>query len=146
MWYDIQIIDATEHTFNGIAALLPMLIGEIQLREKNNCNEPLQIIKLCHPHDDKGRYFISYGILIDIISIYGLADYSGWLLFYNCCCNFGSMRDSYAKIEEYIEKYTNENKVKMTEIEINGQKFINLMKNRILPFKHGMPKMMRNRK
>jgi len=84
LWYNIQLIDATEHTFNGVASFLPLLIGEIHLREKDNCKEPLRIIRLDHPHDDQGRYFISYGILIDVISSHGMADYSGWLLFYNC--------------------------------------------------------------
>ncbi|MDO8577921.1 MAG: hypothetical protein Q7R50_01935 [Dehalococcoidales bacterium] len=82
LWYQIQVIDASEYTkFNGLPALYRLLMGSQQFKNKNHIAEMISVVKLIHPYSSRGNDY-SYAIFIE----FGSA--SGWLLFLNCAYDY----------------------------------------------------------
>lgn len=131
LWYEIEFIDASEGTvFNGVATFVNLLAGTVVMRKRIGAKEKVYVIKLRHPTSDPNIYHFSYAILMGVSGI--LSDYSGWLLFYDCCYNTGSGIQGLKWADQWITEYLNENLIELTEIEVDKERFINLMKKRLL--------------
>jgi len=132
-WYEIELIDASDYGFNGVASFVPALIGSIQMRRELKSNDKINVIKLIHsPEETSDRHDFSYGILINVGSTTGLSDYSGWLLFFDCCSDKGSTSSGYEFTEDWLRRYIKEGFVDIQEITVGKKQFLKLMKHRLI--------------
>jgi len=132
-WYEIELIDASDYGFNGVASFVPVLIGSIQMRQELKSNDKINVIRLVHPpKDTSDRHDFSYGILISVGSTTGLSDYSGWLLFYDCCSDKGSTSPGYEFVERWLNRYIKEGSIDVQQIIVGKKQFLKLMKHRLI--------------
>lgn len=119
LWYDITVIESSDKPFAGVSTFIPLLIGLVALDRTLHSDSPTRVLKFMHPQQDFRLVDISYAILIPLGGLYGLADYSGWIVFLDCCSNFGSTREMYQIAERHIRRYQRNNKIDLTEITIS---------------------------
>ncbi len=132
-WHDIELIDASDFGFNGVASFVPALVGSVQIRKDLKSNDKIHIIKLVHPPEDTSeRHDFSYGIFISVGSTTGLSDASGWLLFYDCCSDRGSASSGYKFAEDWLSRYAKKGIVDMQEMIVGKKQFLKLMKHRLI--------------
>lgn len=118
LWYDITIIESSDKPFAGVSTFIPLLIGSAALHRTLHFDSPTKVLRFLHPQQDSRFVDISYAILIPLGSLYGLADYSGWIVFPDCCSNFGSTREMYRIAERHIRRYQRNNKIDLIETTI----------------------------
>ena len=129
LWYDIELLEtSTNAIFNGIPAFLTLLAGVVESKSILANGDQAIVCKFVHPlSSDENDY--SYGVLIETGS--PIADYSGWLLCYDCCGDYPNFTDvSQAMAEMLIERYLKGNKILLREMTIEK----NLFKKGILEY------------
>ncbi|MDV0445720.1 hypothetical protein MmiAt1_13140 [Methanimicrococcus sp. At1] len=116
LWYPVEIMEGI--VFNGSSTFIPQLIGLTEI--KKAYDEKVHVRRFIHPINDRdyiGNDY-SYGILIDAFS--NIADYSCWIIFYDCCGDYSGFGGSeHQAIEEIIEKYNDKIIIQQTIIEKN---------------------------
>jgi len=101
LWYPIQALPS-EAVFSGASSCVITIEGNIGLKYRLNVDEKIIIIRFTHP-EEYGTAF-SYAVLIDAFGT--IADYSGWLLFYNIGADYGGFSyGSYRYVEETLASY-----------------------------------------
>lgn len=133
LWYDIKLIDASESMFSGIPVFVPMLIGSVQLRRTGKRDDTIKVIRLVHPTGSEHRRDYSYAVLSGLVGSHGLTDYSGWLLFFDCCADAGSTSSLFQDAERYIGRYEKKGFIDVRTIKIDKRRFLSLMRHRIQP-------------
>lgn len=105
LWYDFEILfEARSKVFSGTRTFIPMLIGEVHRREIIGDQDKIEILRI--RHGSKGRSNYSYGILIESFGF--ISDYSGWLIFFNCCNDYsGNANRMRLEAEDVITRYSN---------------------------------------
>lgn len=130
LWYEIELIDGSDFDFSGVAAFIPMLIGLVERKKELEATEKVQLIRLIHGSPIEHRRDYSYAVLVEL---YGtISDYSGWILFYDCCSDAGSTSPGYELAEEYIGRYLKDNLISVAEWPIDKKRFLKLMRNRLV--------------
>lgn len=101
LWYPIQAL-SSEAVFSGSSSCVITIEGNIALRSRMNNEEKIQVIRFTHS-EDRGSSF-SYAVLIDAFGT--IADYSGWLLFFDCGATTGGFSySSYMFVEDTLSLY-----------------------------------------
>ena len=138
LWYDLELLDASKNEiFNGTPAFNVLLSGSAELKLKYANGDRAIICKFVHPGNSKNNEY-SYGVLVEVNTNTGFSDYSGWIIFYNCCNDFTGFsgsghRISERLIKEYSEKdvvYLREMNIKKTELKKYLEEKANTGKNK----------------
>ena len=133
LWYDIELVDASSTIFNGVLTFISLLVGAVEMRRNLSNPDKLSVVRLIHPAGGPDRRDYSYGILLEEYGSMGLTDYSGWLLFYDCCGDYSGFAGSeHARAEFYIQRYEKLGKIVVIEHTIDKKMFIQLMKQNLL--------------
>jgi hypothetical protein len=99
LWYDANVLD-TESVFNGVPAFASTLLGSVELARAFRNSEPVKVIIFKHPAGMENQFDYSFAILIPANTSFGISDYSGWLVFFDCATDhsgFGGSLLQFAK-------------------------------------------------
>lgn len=133
LWYEIELIDASESTvFNGVATFVSLLTGTVEMKRRIGAREKVHVIRLVHPTDEPNRRDFSYAILEEIFGSFGISDYSGWLLFYDCCYDSGSGVQELRFAEQCISDYLRDGLIELMERTVDKGEFLKLMGKSLL--------------
>lgn len=110
LWYPVQALPQSgSYVFNGVPAFTLTLLGSIERKRLFSIDEETLIIRFVHPQKDiqwKQANNYSYAILVEAFG--SIADYSGWLIFFDCCGNYSGFAGSeYESAELFIKHYQN---------------------------------------
>ncbi|XHH08987.1 MAG: hypothetical protein ACFCUE_15695 [Candidatus Bathyarchaeia archaeon] len=103
LWYPVQAM--TGMIFNGVAAFSRLLIGDVRLKRAFDNPDKTIIARFVHPVEcptGENQHDYSYAILVDAFG--SIADYSGWLIFYDCCGDYSGFSGSEHQFAESIIK------------------------------------------
>ena len=79
-------------------------------------------------------YDYSYGILIQAFSSIGIADYSGWLIFFSCATDYSGFGGSlHAEAEMFIEKFLDDKSLNIREIIMDKSLFREYLEHKKRP-------------
>ncbi|MGB6873001.1 MAG: hypothetical protein WBE46_02470 [Dehalococcoidia bacterium] len=132
-WYDIELVDASSTIFNGVLTFISLLSGTVVLRQRVGNSDPLLVMRIKHPAGGADRHDYSYGILLETHGSFGISDYSGWLLFYDCCGDYSGFAGSqYAMAEQEIQEHLNQKVIEIHEVTIPKDNLLNLMRGKLL--------------
>lgn len=133
LWYPVEFVDASEaNIFNGVATFASLLSGIVEMNKRVGEKDKTPVIKLTHPTDDPDLYHFSYGALVELRSYSGMSDYSGWMLFYDCCYNSGSGVEGLRFADQLISEFSQGGFVQLAEETVRREEFLELMKGRLL--------------
>lgn len=133
LWYDIELVDASSTIFNGVLTFISLLNGAVVFRQRVRNSDPVLVMRVKHPAGGPDRHDYSYGILLEARGSFGISDYSGWLLFYDCCGDYSGFAGSqYAMAEQEIEEHSNQKTIEVHEVTIPKDKMLNLMRGKLL--------------
>lgn len=116
--------------FNGVATFVSLMSGTVEMKKRIGAGEKVHVIRLVHPTGEPNRHDFSYAILVDVLGI--LSDYSGWLLFYDCCYNSGSGVQELKFAEQWISDYLHDGLIELTERTVGKDEFRKLMERLLL--------------
>jgi hypothetical protein len=133
LWYNVELLDSSQEAiFNGTPAFLTLLSGSIQLKQKFTNGEEAIVCKFIHPGAD-GNNDYSYGVLIESQSGFGLSDYSGWILCYDCCGDDDAFSGfNHEFIERLLIDYKKQKQIAIREMVIEKRNFKKCIKNLII--------------
>jgi hypothetical protein len=132
LWYDVELVDASSTIFSGVLTFISLLSGTVLLRQRVGNSDPLLVMRVKHPVDGTGAYDYSYGILLETHGSFG-SDYSGWLLFYDCCGDYSGFAGSqHAMAEQEIQEHLSHKAIEIHEVTIPKDKLLNLMRGKLL--------------
>jgi hypothetical protein len=118
-WYPVQAMSGLL-IFNGVATFSSLIIGAVQLKRAAKNNEKTLIVRFVHPVE-KNKHDYSYAILVEAFGT--LADYSGWLVFYDCCGDYSGFSGSmYQFAEMIIRQYSHRLEIINLKIDKNDLK------------------------
>jgi len=124
LWYDVEVLASTGAIFSGVPAFISILIGAVNLSK-----EKVYVKIFKHPEKGVNGYTYSYGILIPTFGSSGLADYSGWLIFFDCATDFSGFGGSlYVQANTIIREF--KDRLDVEEIEVDKTIFKNYLKER----------------
>lgn len=118
LWYDVKVMESSKQLFSGLPAFIPLVRGMVSIKQSLGHRYPVKVIRFVHPTQDPELQDFSYAILVGVGGSHGFSDYSGWLLFWDCCSNYGSSRELYSMAESDIHTYEKEQAIEVQEIEI----------------------------
>jgi len=125
-WYpDIEILGTSKSlVFNGVPAFISAFIGLVEIKRRFGIDEKVYVIRFKHPSlHAKGNDY-SYGVLVEAAGSSGISDYSGWLIFYNCCTDYSGFGGSeHAFAEEFIERYEKDGLIEVREFKVDAKQF-----------------------
>lgn len=134
MWYEADVLDGSKTSvFNGVPAFTSILIGNIEKKIHLANKEEIFVLRFKHLVG-ANRYDYSYGILIEAFGNTGISDYSGWLIFLDCatdCSGFGG--SLHYEAETCIENYLDEGMIKIKEVTVDKNVFIDYLSNKSIP-------------
>ena len=131
-WYDIELVDASATIFSGVLTFISLLSGAVLLRQRAGNSDPLLVMRVKHPAGGADSHDYSYGILLETHGSFG-SDYSGWLLFYDCCGDYSGFTGSqYAMAEQEIQQHLSQKVVEIHEVTIAKDDLLNLMRGKLL--------------
>ncbi|MGB7533932.1 MAG: hypothetical protein WA977_13320 [Halobacteriota archaeon] len=126
LWYGVNVLDTQRLTeFNGVPAFISTLIGNVELSRIFRSGEKVCVLRFKHPrfkHPVTGvqGYDYSYGILNQAFGSFGLTDYSGWLIFFDCATDYSGFGGSLRRhAEAFIEKFLEDEKIEIKEDIVN---------------------------
>jgi hypothetical protein len=124
LWYQIEFLDSSKsHIFNGVPAFISLLLGTAELKSRFAENEKVYICKFIHPDKSVNGNDFSYGVLIEAFGSIGISDYSGWILFFDCCGDYSGFAGSeHAMAEMFIEEYRKRGMIEIRETTIDKNK------------------------
>jgi len=130
LWYDIELLDYSNNAiFNGIPAFLTLLAGIVEIKNTFANGERAIICKFTHPIG-KNKNDYSYGVLIE--SHTWIADYSGWILCFDCCGDYSGFAGSnHTMAEMLIQEYKKRRSVTIREMTIEKGDFKELIKDNV---------------
>jgi hypothetical protein len=121
LWYTVNVLDKdVSHLFNGVPTFIQTMIGSIELNKYYNVDDNILVRIFKHPVG-KDEYDYSFGLFINGQNSW-YADYSGWLIFYNCATDysgFGGSNLEYAK--KFLREY--QEHIELREITISKKIF-----------------------
>lgn len=125
LWYDVNVLNTQKLTvFNGVPAFISTLIGNVELNRIFGSDEKVLALRFKHPVEGVQGYDYSYGILIQAFSNIGIADYSGWLIFFDCATDYsGAGGVLHDESEIFIEKFLDEEKIEIKEDIVDKERF-----------------------
>jgi hypothetical protein len=132
LWYPLNVLDLKDtNLFNGVPAFRQLLAGSINLKEFYEIDEKTQVRVFKHPAR-KGYYNYSFAILVECSSNL-FADYSGWLIFYDCATDHtGYGGSNLLAAREVLERYANV--IEKDEFIIDGNVFLEyIQENNVTP-------------
>jgi hypothetical protein len=103
LWYPVQAM--TGMIFNGVAAFSRLLLGDVRLKHAFDNPDKTIIARFVHPVEcptGENQHDYSFAILVDAFG--SMADYSGWLVFYDCCGDYSGFAGSEYQFAESIIK------------------------------------------
>jgi len=130
LWYDFEIIDsARSKIFSGVSTFTSLLKGEVLTRIEHDIKDKIEVIKFIH--EGKPTFF-SYALLIERFGSF--SDFSGWLIFYDCCGDYAGLGGTeYEEAEGIINSV--KDFINLREYKISKQMlknyFIHSLKNKI---------------
>lgn len=121
LWYDIELLASQSAIFNGVPAFITLLAGIVEIKSKFAQGEKAIICKFTHPRG-KNQHDYTYGVLIESHS--WMADYSGWILSFDCCGDYSGFAGSHhAMAEALIQHYQKQKKVSIRKMVIDKKEF-----------------------
>jgi hypothetical protein len=131
-WYEIEMVDSSS-VFNGVLSFVSLLAGTIELKKRFGSTEKTLVVRVKHPRARGTGNDYSYGLLLEAFSNTGLSDYSGWLLFYDCCGDYSGFSGSeHSRAEQFIDESRKDGSVELAEINIEKKRFLELMEESLL--------------
>ncbi len=103
LWYPVQAMSGM--IFNGVSAFARLLVGDVKLKSSLDNPDKTIIVRFVHPlgyPTTENQHDYSYAIMVD--SFGTIADYSGWLVFYDCCGDYSGFSGSEYQFAEMIIK------------------------------------------
>ena len=129
LWYNIELLESQSTIFNGVPAFNTLLAGVIEIKSKFANGEKAIICKIVHPVGPK-KHDYSYGVLIESHS--WCADYSGWIISFDCCGDYsGFAGTNHAMAEALIEHYQKQKKLIVRQFSVDKNEFKKFILNRI---------------
>lgn len=133
LWYDIELVDASSTIFNGVISFISVLNGAVVFRQRIGNSDSVLVMRAKHPAGGPNRFDYSYGILMEGRGSFGISDYSGWLLFYDCCGDYSGFAGSqYAMAEQEIQLHLKQKTIELHEVTIEKDMFLKLMQGKLL--------------
>jgi len=134
LWYPIEFLDSSKsHIFNGVPAFSSMLAGTAELKSIFGDGGKAYICKFIHPNRGVNGNDFSYGVLIEAFGNTGISDYSGWVLFFDCCGDYSGFSGSqHAMAEMMIDEYKKRNLIEVREIVVDKDKLKNYIADKII--------------
>lgn len=130
LWYPIQLLDGSENEFSGIPTLIPLLMGNIQLRRRRGTEKSTaKVIRIIHGKESDHRRDYSYAVLVELGGY--ISDASGWMLFYDCCSDAGSTSGLYRDIEILLDRYRKYGFIEISSVRIEKRKFVFFIKDEL---------------
>ncbi|KXB03298.1 hypothetical protein AKJ45_01945 [candidate division MSBL1 archaeon SCGC-AAA261F19] len=132
-WHStIDVLDTRKvEVFSGVLAFSSVLAGQAEILRRTNRQEPVKILRFIHPNPEGGNDY-SYGILIEAYTLSGLADYSGWLIFYDCCGDYSGFAESeHAFAEAFVKSYKEKGAIEVEEFKIAKPLFRDILAEKI---------------
>lgn len=128
LWYEKEVLGTqTFGMFYGFPTFTSILIGLVELNKHHRSDKKILVKIFKHPTEDKKVFDYSFAILLQ--STQFVADYCGWLIFFDCGTyspnsNFWSSKWwLYIEAEEFIKKFKKENLIETEEILVDKQVF-----------------------
>jgi len=134
LWYPVEVLDSSKsHIFSGVPAFISLLAGTVERKRVFSSGEKAYICKFIHPNESvKGNDF-SYGVLIEAVGSTGISDYSGWILFFDCCGDYSGFSGSeHAMAEMFIRTYREKGSIELREMVIDKTKFRDYIADKIV--------------
>lgn len=135
LWYPVQLVGSANLIFNGVPAFVTSLEGAVSVRRNANASNPVRVIRIRHPLGRSDHADFSYAVLLEASGT--LSDYSGWLLFYNCCGNYSGFGGSqHALAEATISRHESSKEIEVVELVLGKDAFLDAANNlfgRVLP-------------
>jgi len=120
LWYPIQALSGSG-IFTGVSAFSSVLAGSVRMKQLFKIDEKSLIIRFKHAQKYGNNY--SYALLIEAFGT--VADYSGWLIFYNCCNDYSGFAGSEHQFaENIINVYKDNNSIKVINYNISLEDFL----------------------
>jgi hypothetical protein len=134
LWYDVELVDASSTIFNGVLTFISLLNGAVVFRQRANNPDAVLVMRVKHPEGGgPNRFDFSYGLLIEGRGSFGITDYSGWLLFYDCCGNYSGFAGSqHAIAEKEIQEHLKQKAIELHEATIDKRELLKLMQSKLL--------------
>jgi len=130
LWYPVEFLKAS-NIFNGIPAFISLLSGTVNLKKLFADGEEVFICKFTHPVEPGNDY--TYGVLIEASGSTGLADYSGWVMFYDCCGDYSGFAGSeHMQAETLIDQHLERDEIILREMEIEKDEFQELVSDKTI--------------
>lgn len=133
-WHCIDTLDNEQNiVFNGIPAFTSILIGHAIKRDYYK-SDKVFVLRIKHPIKGTAGYDYSYGILIQAFSDTGIADYSGWLIFFSCATDYSGFGGSlHIEAEAVIGRYVDSKSINIKEIIIDKSLFREYLEHKKRP-------------
>ena len=131
LWYDVELVDASATIFSGVLTFVALLNGAVVFRRRVGNHDPVLIMRVKHPAGGAGRHDYSYGLLLEAHGT--VSDYSGWLLFYDCCGDYSGFAGSqHALAEQEIKEHLEQKTIEIQEVTITKSKLLEVMHGNLL--------------
>lgn len=130
LWYQVEFLQSSS-IFNGVSAFISLLSGTVNLKERFAEGEEVYVCKFAHPVERGNDY--TYGVLVEAAGTTGVADYSGWMMFYDCCGDYSGFAGSeHRQAERIIEEHLESGQIKLREMEVKKDEFQNLVADKAI--------------
>jgi len=123
-WYPVQAMKGS-YVFNGVPAFMSVLAGTVTLKRMFRNEDKSYVVRFVHPVAE-GKNDYSYAVLIEA---YGtLSDYSGWLVFFNCCGDYSGFAGSeHTQAEMLIDHYKKGDAIELIEYEVDSKTLLDYL-------------------
>jgi len=134
LWHHVAVLDAQAgFTFNGVYAFVTSLLGVIELKNRTNNSEKIEIRIFKHPARGDFQHYYSFGILLE--PYYGLHGASGWIIYNYCATDFSGTGDRLRSFAyDYIEKYKSKGIIEVAEFKVEKELFEEYLKEKSMSF------------
>jgi len=128
LWYQAEFI-RDSNIFNGVPAFISLLSGAVNLKRRFADGEKTYACKFTHPVKPGNDY--TYGVLVEARGSTGLGDYSGWVMFYDCCGDYSGFAGSeHRQAEQLIQECQSKDLLELREMELEKDEFQELIAER----------------
>lgn len=128
LWYPVEFLQSS-NIFNGVSAFISLLSGTVNLKFADG--EKVYVCKFTHPVKPGNDY--TYGVLVEASGSTGLADYSGWVMFYDCCGDYSGFAGSeHMQAETLIEQHLERDEIVLREMELKKDEFQELVSDKAI--------------
>jgi len=130
-WYRTEVLNSRSAIFNGVATFMPLLIGIVERKQIYGIEEKSYVARFKHPDKFVNGNDFSYGLLIQSYGTF-LSDFSGWIIFDDCCGDYSNFSGTeYAYAERIIKKYEELGLIEVRELEISRKDFKKYLSERV---------------